>query len=106
MAKLTFLPSGLTLDVSEGQTVFEVGWKHDAGLASACVGKGTCGLCRIVVVEGEENLSPYNETEEKHLGNLYHLTKRRLSCQCVLKGGDVVVEVAPRKRPRRSLRKK
>ncbi len=82
-----------------GQSIFEVGWKSDVGIQSACVGKGTCGLCRVVIESGEESLSAYNDIEEKHLGNLYHLTKLRLSCQAkVVEGaGDITVLVKPKK---------
>ena len=92
---LRFLPSGICVEAFPGQTIFEVGWKQDAGIQSACVGKGTCGLCRITIVKGEESLSPYNEVEDKHLGNLYHLTRRRLSCQSIILdgAGEIIVHV-------------
>ncbi len=105
MARLRFLPSGIEVEAFAGQTIFELGWKRDAGIQSACVGKGTCGLCRVVIVEGASYLSPYNATEDKHLGNLYHLTRRRLSCQCIIQeapeDAEIVVEVQ-QKRQRKS----
>jgi 2Fe-2S ferredoxin len=104
--KLTFLPSGITREAREGQTIFEVGWEAEVGISSACVGKGTCGLCRVKIVEGADSLSQYNEVEDKHLGNLYHLTRLRLSCQCILSDQDVVVEVVQKKQRRRSFKKK
>jgi 2Fe-2S ferredoxin len=100
MATLRFLPSDICVEAQPGQTIFELGWKQDAGIQSACVGKGTCGLCRVKIVAGEDQLSPYNEIEDKHLGNLYHLTKLRLSCQCVIApdADEIVVEVRPKKK--------
>ena len=104
MAKLRFLPSDFCVEAQPGQTIFELGWKKDTGIQSACVGKGTCGLCRIVVKSGEDQLSPYNEVEDKHLGNLYHLTKIRLSCQSTILATDseeeIVVEIKPKRKPR------
>ena len=99
MSEVRFLPSGKVQPCHVGQSIFEVGWKSDVGIQSACVGKGTCGLCRVVIESGEESLSPYNDVEEKHLGNLYHLTKLRLSCQAmVIEGaGDITVMVKPKK---------
>jgi 2Fe-2S ferredoxin len=61
------------------------------------VGKATCGLCRVKIVAGEEFLSPFNALERKHLGNVYFITKERLSCQARVTGGDIVVEVPPPK---------
>jgi hypothetical protein len=49
----------------------------------------------VEVLEGEEFLSPMNWDEEEHLGNSFHLTKERLSCQCRVFGDVVVKVVAP-----------
>lgn len=104
MAKLRFLPTDICALARPGQTVFELGWKEETHIQSACVGKGTCGLCRVTIVQGEEKLSPYNAVEEKHLGNLYHLTKIRLSCQCKIVADvdsmddeEIIVEIKPKK---------
>jgi len=90
----------LEFDCHLGQSVFDIGWKQGLGILSACVGKGTCGLCRIKVLSGEDSLSPYNAVEEKHLGNTYFLTKIRLSCQCeiIAESSDISVEVVPKKK--------
>jgi ferredoxin len=101
MPRVTFLPAGITADCSDGETLFEVGRRHQIPIETACVGRATCGLCRVRILSGAEHLSPYNGEEEKHLGNVYFLTKVRLSCQSVVRGGDVTVELAPR-RPRRA----
>ena len=104
MARLRFLPTDICVEARPGQTVFELGWKEETNIQSACVGKGTCGLCRVTIVQGEEKLSAYNAIEEKHLGNLYHLTKIRLSCQCEIVADvdsmddeEIVVQIKPKK---------
>ena len=96
MARVTFLPSGRTVECADGTSLFDAGGGAAVGIETACVGKGTCGLCRVKVVSGAEFLSPYSDEEEKHLGNLYHLTRIRLSCR-TRASGDVVVELAPRR---------
>jgi ferredoxin len=102
MATIRFLPKGVCIEALPGQTLFDLGWKQDLGIQSACVGKGTCGLCRVKIVSGEDQLSPYNEIEDKHLGNLYHLTKLRLSCQSTViessSDEEIVVEVRQKKK--------
>lgn len=98
MARVTFHTLGVTVEVADGQTVFDAGLAASAGIETACVGKGTCGLCRVRVLAGEANLVPYTDEELKHLGNVYHLTKVRLSCRAVLRGGDVTVDPAPRRK--------
>ena len=95
MPKVTI--DGTVLECAEGTTLFEAGAKLAAGIETACVGKGTCGLCRVKVIAGAEHLSPYTDEERKHLGNVYHITKVRLSCRTRV-SGDVAVEVVRKKR--------
>ena len=69
------------------------------GIDTACVGKGTCGLCRVRIKAGAENLNPYTDEETKHLGNVYHITKVRLSCR-TKPTGDVTIEIVRKRKPR------
>ena len=79
-----------------GESLFDVGARASAGIDTSCVGKGTCGLCRVKIVAGAENLNPFTDEERKHLGNVYHLTKVRLSCRTKI-AGDVTFEVVRKK---------
>ena len=94
---MTFLPTGARVPCAAGETVFGVARRSGVGVTTACVGKATCGLCRVKVVDGEALLSPFNAAERKHLGNVYFINKLRLSCQAVVGDGDVTVEL-PQKR--------
>ena len=87
----------LVVDVPAGTTLFEAGARASAGIDTACVGKGTCGLCRVKILSGAEHLPPYTDEERKHLGNVYHLTKVRLSCRCRVTG-DVSIEIVRKKK--------
>jgi ferredoxin, 2Fe-2S len=98
MPRVTFLPEGITVECAAGERVFDLGRRAGVTIETTCVGKATCGLCRVKVIAGEDNLTPYNEAEEKHLGNVYHLTRVRLSCQAIVQGGDVTVQPAPRRK--------
>ncbi len=86
------------VEVPEGTTLFEAGAKIAAGIETSCVGKGTCGLCRVKIVAGAETLNPFTDEERKHLGNVYHLTKVRLSCRARVGAGDVAIEVVKKRR--------
>ena len=88
----------IAVEVPAGTTLFEAGAKLSAGIDTACVGKGTCGLCRVKVVAGAEHLSPYGDEERKHLGNVYHITKVRLACRCKLADGDVTIQVVRKRK--------
>jgi ferredoxin, 2Fe-2S len=87
----------LAVDCAEGTTLFEAGAKLSAGIDTSCVGKGTCGLCRVKIIAGAEHLNPYTDEERKHLGTVYHITKVRLSCRSRV-AGDVTIEVVRRKK--------
>ena len=86
----------LTVELVPGESLFDAGARVRAGIDTACVGKGTCGLCRVKIVEGAEHLNPFTDDERRHLGNLYHLTKVRLACRC-RPTGDVAIEVVRRR---------
>ena len=113
MPTITFLPSGVTIEVKPGTTVFQAAARAEVPIASQCGGKCACALCRVKVVVGEEFISPMTWEEEGHMGNAFFITKQRLSCQLQV-FGDVTIEVAEpevREKPRghyvpRSLQKK
>ncbi|HEX6845033.1 MAG TPA: ASKHA domain-containing protein [Actinomycetota bacterium] len=80
--EVTYLPSGKTVRVPAGTTLFNAA--HWAGLPieSTCGGRGTCGKCGVQVLEGEAELS---------LADYRHLAGKlddgwRLSCQCPITG--------------------
>jgi len=84
MIKVRFQPSGLFVLAQPGQSLFELARAAGVPVSTACVGKGTCGLCRVKVRHGEDLLTPLTDADRKHLGNVYFLTKTRLSCQARL----------------------
>ena len=87
----------LVAECLPGDSLFDAGAKVTAGIDTACVGKGTCGLCRVKILAGAEHLNPFTDEERKHLGNVYHLTKVRLACRSKL-SGDVTIQVVHKKK--------
>jgi ferredoxin len=57
-----------------------------------CGGYGQCGMCRVEIVEGMDNLSPRTDFETSKLAK--RPANQRLACQ-VLVNGDVVVNTKP-----------
>lgn len=100
MPRVTFVGGGepVVVEVAVGSTVFEAGARASAAIDTACVGKGTCGLCRVKIIAGAEHLTPYTDEERKHLGNVYHLTKVRLACRSRLADGEVTLQVVRKKK--------
>ncbi len=92
MPRVTFLPVNLSVELEPNETVFAAARRSQVGIATACAGKGTCGLCRVKIAGGEEHLPPISSVEKRHLGNTYFITKLRLSCQ-LYPTGDVAIEL-------------
>ena len=94
MATLTFQPFGTVVALAEGESLFDAGRRAGVPIPTACVGKATCGLCRVKILAGESSLTPQNGGERQHLGNTYFISKLRLSCQARLvpaANADVIV---------------
>jgi ferredoxin len=88
----------VVVELPAGSTLFEAGARVSAGIDTACVGKGTCGLCRVKILAGEKSLNPYTDEERKHLGNVYHITKVRLACRSRLADDDVSIQVVRKRK--------
>lgn len=81
MNKIVFLPSNTEIECASNENVFKAAKRAGVSISTACNGSGTCGLCRIKIVSGEEFLNKQTKAEVNHLGNVYHINKKRLSCQ-------------------------
>jgi 2Fe-2S ferredoxin len=50
LPSITYLPAGTRVDCAAGESVFEVARRAGINVTTACVGKATCGLCRVKVI--------------------------------------------------------
>jgi len=93
MNKVVFLPSNIEAEIAPNENLFKAAKRVGVQIPTACNGSGTCGLCRIKIISGEECLNKQTKAEINHLGNVYHINKKRLSCQskCV-KDGIIIVK--------------
>lgn len=62
-------------------------------ITSTCGGCASCGLCVVAIKSGDENLSEFTFEEKQILGNVFHITKERLSCQTFV-NGNIEVDVS------------
>lgn len=100
--KVTFLPSGITGEYSaiaygghgKPGSLLDVALHFGVPLEHACGGNCACTTCHVVIRSGEENLTPLDDEEDDRLLGAADLTLHsRLACQCVVLGGEVVVEI-------------
>lgn len=59
------LTSGKTLAVSEGESLYHALKRQGIYLVSSCGGKGTCGKCRVRVIEGRYEAASYGNLSQK-----------------------------------------
>lgn len=104
MPKVTFLPEGKTFEFDPETLVYhehgkpgsilDIAMNFGYQLEHACGGNCACTTCHVIVRQGEENLSEADDDELDRLDSAAGLTiHSRLGCQCVVQGGDVVVEI-------------
>lgn len=91
--KVTLWPSGEVLELSSEDTLLNELKKAGKKIKSSCGGCATCADCTIIVKSGEANLSPQTFEELRLLGNVFHITKERLSCQTRIIG-DVTLDIS------------
>jgi 2Fe-2S ferredoxin len=100
--KVTFLPSGVTAEFEsvpygghgKPGSLLDIALHFGVPLDHACGGNCACTTCHVVVKSGEQWLSGIDDAEDERLLGAAGLTLHsRLACQCVVTGGEVVVEV-------------
>jgi len=89
---IKFLPEGKSVFLSAGCTVLDAAFSGNIDLASICGAKSLCGKCQVIILRGNENLSPISEQERKHLTEEKLHGGFRLAC-CAKVFGDVVVKI-------------
>ena len=70
------------LEVASGNTLLNTLHENGVMLSSACGGKGSCGQCKVQVVEGGGQILP---TETPHFSRKEQLDHWRLGCQVKVK---------------------
>jgi len=96
MHKITILPQNKDIYVEDGANLRTSIISDGNEVKSPCGGCASCGQCIVVIKDGADSLSAISFEEKQILGNTFHITKERLSCQTLVKGNvtvDVTVHV-------------
>jgi len=89
MATLTIMPSGKTIEVTEGTTLLAAILGADVALGHKCEGKADCGTCHVFVQEGRKGLSKIAREENERLDSIVGVgSKSRLACQAKVLGTE------------------
>jgi uncharacterized 2Fe-2S/4Fe-4S cluster protein (DUF4445 family) len=79
---LRFEPSGRTIEAEAGRTILDAAREAGVPVAAVCGGRGTCGKCRVRVLDGPP--PPVTKMDEAALPEDSLGQGWRLSCQCVV----------------------
>ena len=96
MPKITITPNQKIIEVPEGANLREELVKNNIYVKSTCGGVASCGLCVAVIKSGEDFLNEFTFEERQLLGNVFHITKERLSCQTIV-SGDIEIDLSAHK---------
>lgn len=94
MHKITLLPGNEVIEVEAGANLRESLIKAGHEIKSPCGGCASCGQCIVVIRDGQESLSEVSFEEKQIIGNVFHITQERLSCQTTIQSGDVTVDIS------------
>jgi len=95
MSTITVMPSGATIEVTEGDNLLAALLSAEPKLKHKCDGKATCGECHIFVLEGRKGISKLSREENEKLDTIVGIgSKSRLACQATVLGTeDITVEI-------------
>ena len=79
-----FLPQDTWHETHDGETVLQAADRAGIAIERVCGGHGTCGKCRVVLVEG--TLGAFTEAEVRSLSKEERRNGYRLACQARLDG--------------------
>ena len=86
--KVTFQIQGanpVTIDCSAGDNLLELARRANVAIDAPCSGNGSCGKCRVQLVEGE-----LESMQSRHISDEEYEAGWRLSCNCRIVGDCTV----------------
>jgi ferredoxin len=90
MPVIRFQPLGKGKQIKAGATILAAASQCEVPIGQSCSGEGICGWCRVIVVEGIENLFPPSALERKLIAKKGYAVNERAACLAKIKG-DVTV---------------
>jgi 2Fe-2S ferredoxin len=90
---VTVNPSGKVITVNGNDSLMAQLKQNGFNIKSTCGGCASCGTCVIQVVAGEESLNDPSFEEKQLIGNVFHITRERLSCQTYVTG-NVTIDIS------------
>lgn len=98
---IKFLPEDRIVAANEGDNLLEIAMRSDVYINASCGGNGTCGKCRVKIIEGQARAPIHSKVSREDYD-----AGIRLACMTTVHG-DAVVEIPPESQvDRMALRRK
>ena len=89
-----YCPQGVQVEAERGTSICEALLEHGIPIEHACEMSCACTTCHVIVRKGFDSLGEADESEEDLLDRAWGLEpSSRLSCQAILDGEDVTIEI-------------
>ena len=87
-------PEGTLFEAAPGVSICDALLANGIEIEHACEKSCACTTCHVILREGFDSLAPAGEIEEDLLDKAWGLEPNsRLSCQALVDGQDLVVEI-------------
>ena len=87
-------PQGTVIEVKAGTSICDGLLQNGIEIEHACEKSCACTTCHVILREGFDSLEPAEEKEEDLLDKAWGLeANSRLSCQALVKDGDLTIEI-------------
>lgn len=90
--QITILPQNTIIKSENGANLRTTLIDNGFAIKSPCGGSSNCGECKVTIKSGFESLSDVSFEEKQILGNVFHITSERLSCQTNVMG-DIRIDI-------------
>ena len=91
---LELCPEGAVIEATPGKSLCDSLLANGIDIEHACEKSCACTTCHVILREGYQSLMPPEELEEDLLDKAWGLEPAsRLSCQVIVNGADLVVEL-------------
>ncbi len=78
---IVFFPEEKSCELRGEDSLLDVALNNKLEIGHSCGGMGSCGTCRVIVLEGLELLNPRNEVEQEIADTRGFQPNERLACQ-------------------------
>ncbi len=90
MPKVRFVPLQKERDIKLGATILTAANQSEVPLGQSCSGDGSCGWCRVSVLEGMEHLAPPTPLELRLMEDKEFGANERAACLARVRG-DITI---------------